>query len=233
MNLRKRVRTVAPAEPGAGAVATLDDPRLGAVSAALARLRPQLVPDPDAPDTGADYLAETEYGAIEPQQHAASEPPAAPEPASIGARWAAALGRIQPPVRRADLEPEPESIAEPEFVVPRPLVAQPVVEEPTVEPAVSPTPAIQSEPVPEPSSFSELQSVLAAVLEAETPAAESPVPEAPVAEIDVAEDSIDDTSRRGRADGGRADGGRADGGRADGGRVGVGRRHGRALDRGA
>ena len=189
MNLRKRVRTVAPAEPGAGAVATLDDPRLGAVSAALARLRPQLVPDPDAPDTGDDYLAETEYGST--TSIAAAEPPATPEPASIGSRWAAALGRIQPPVRRADPEPEPESIAEPEFVAPRPPVPEPVV-----EPVVSaePAPAIQSEPVPEPSSFSELQSVLAAVLEAETPAAESPVAAMPVAELDD-EAPIDDEPR--------------------------------------
>jgi hypothetical protein len=223
VNLRKRVRTAPPAEPAAGVVATLDDPRLGAVSAALARLRPQLVPDPDAPHTGDDYLAETEYAAVEAEPVATPEPLAAPGPPSIGTRWAAALSRIQSPVRRPEPEPalDDEPIPEPRLVLhpiaaPDPIAetgpvaeAEPVAESTAeVEHALEAQPATDAEPQPHPevelapepvSAFSELQSVLAAVLDAESPTAEvddaeradegheAAASETPVAEFDAEE----------------------------------------------
>ncbi len=89
VNLKRRVRTAPVDAPSGGVAATLDDPRLGAVSAALARLRPQIVPDPDAPHAGDDYLADTAYAAPVPPEAVAPATPDAAAPRM--SRWAAAL----------------------------------------------------------------------------------------------------------------------------------------------
>jgi len=120
VSLKRRVRTAPADAPATGVVATLDDPRLGAVSAALARLRPQLVPDPDAPDSGDDYLADTPYGGhedaaaetvAEPDVSAAEPEPDAPAAPRLS-RWAAALAEAFVD-RPAETIPTPPAAAEP------------------------------------------------------------------------------------------------------------------------